>query len=84
MSRVIRELLLSTRGWVLLALLMNPAFAGEQFVDETDTRFPDPFDEYSSQVAVADIDGDGDLDITFVNGRGFATATRFRGSSTAR
>lgn len=49
---------------------------GQQLVDQTTTRFPQPnLSEYSSQVAFGDVDHDGDLDIAFANGRGYNTAT---------
>ncbi|MEM7262821.1 MAG: VCBS repeat-containing protein [Planctomycetota bacterium] len=47
---------------------------GQQFVHETSARFPTPFNEYSNQVAIEDIDGDGDLDLAFANGSGFFSA----------
>ncbi len=60
------------------ALIMTLSFAGglsaQQFQDQSIARLPDA-NEYSSQVVVADIDGDGDLDIGFANGRGFSTAS---------
>jgi hypothetical protein len=55
-----------------LLLLSLPAQA-QEFLDETDLRFPQPNPkEYSNQVDLADVDNDGDLDIFFANGKGFS------------
>ncbi len=55
-------------------LVLAPAAAQPQFVDQTSTRFPaSPF-EYSNQVAIHDVDGDGDLDVVFANGGGYTSA----------
>lgn len=43
-----------------------------QFVDQTTTRFPVQA-EYTNQIGVADIDGDGDLDMCFANGQGYSS-----------
>ncbi|MHC4429702.1 MAG: hypothetical protein ACYS0D_14035, partial [Planctomycetota bacterium] len=46
----------------------------QQFVDETDTRLPDLItNEYTNQVTVGDVDGDGDLDTIWANGGNFST-----------
>ena len=42
-----------------------------QFVDGTAARFPVQA-EYTNQIAVADIDADGDLDMCFANGQGYS------------
>src|SRR5688572_15125377 len=48
--------------------------AGQQFVDETATRFPQPnLLEYTNQVTAGDIDNDADLDLIFANGGNFNT-----------
>ena len=75
-------------GLVISYLFFSPILTGQQFVDETSIRFPpsDP-NEYSSQVAIADIDGDGDLDVCFANGRGFGStvaALQINGQCTLR
>jgi hypothetical protein len=50
------------------------AAGAQQFVDETDTRFPTPAaTDYSNQVTAGDLDGDLDLDLVFANGGGFST-----------
>ncbi len=57
---------------VLLLALTTNALA-QQFDEDTIARLPAPSPlEYSEQVDFADIDNDGDLDMLFANGSGFA------------
>ncbi|MSR29173.1 MAG: VCBS repeat-containing protein [Phycisphaerales bacterium] len=53
-------------------LIAVAASAQIQFVDQTSTRFPVQA-EYTNQIGVADIDGDGDLDMCFANGQGYSS-----------
>ncbi len=56
-------------------LVVVTASAQPQFVDQTSTRFPTPPpQEYTNQVAIHDVDGDGDLDVVFANGGGYTSA----------
>ena len=48
------------------------ASAQMQFIDQTSTRFPVQA-EYTNQIGVADLDGDGDLDLCFANGQGYSS-----------
>ncbi|MBW7905690.1 MAG: VCBS repeat-containing protein [Phycisphaerae bacterium] len=60
---------------------LPPAWADEgvialpiQFTEQQASRFPQPPpNEYTNQLALADIDGDGDLDIAFANGGNYST-----------
>jgi hypothetical protein len=62
-------------GGLALACLASGAIRAQQFVQETSTRFPVPNPaEYTNQLTIGDIDGDGDLDILFANGQGFSGA----------
>ena len=57
----------------LVTLASGYAAAAQiQFVDQTTARFPVQA-EYTNQIAVADIDADGDLDMCFANGQGYSS-----------
>ncbi|MCH9646697.1 MAG: VCBS repeat-containing protein [Deltaproteobacteria bacterium] len=58
-------------GLVLSSTAAHP----QQFADATATHFPSPGPaEFTNQVSVGDLNGDGHLDLVFANGGGFATA----------
>ncbi len=67
---------ISLVGWALVGgIAIAAASAQPQFVDQTSTRFPaPPPQEYTNQVAIHDVDGDGDLDVVFANGGGYTSA----------
>lgn len=54
-------------------VLLAAAASGQQFMDDAAARLGAPLNEFSNQVAIADIDNDGDLDIAFANGGGFSS-----------
>ena len=65
--------------WVFVASLAASAVSApagaQQFVEQQLIRFPQPaLAEYTNQMSVCDVDGDGDLDIAFANGGGFPSA----------
>lgn len=57
---------------LVLLVVFAPLAFGQQFTEESSTRFPDPtLSEYTNQITVGDIDSDGDLDLIFANGRDY-------------
>ena len=56
----------------LLAITCASLLSGQQFNEETATRFPNPtLSEYTNQLTIGDIDADGDLDLILANGGNF-------------
>jgi hypothetical protein len=55
----------------IAALSLTACAVGQQFVDQTSTRFPVQ-SEYTNQCTFVDIEGDGDKDIVFANGQGYS------------
>lgn len=69
-----RESLCGAAYGAILTLIPGLVTA-QQFVEQSVARLsPSTLTEYSNQVAIADVDGDGDLDIMFANGAGFGSA----------
>ena len=54
----------------IVLVASSPACA--QWVDQTATLFP-TISEYTNQLTIADIDGDGDNDIVWANGGGYSS-----------
>jgi hypothetical protein len=55
-------------------LVLGPAALGQQFQNQTSTRFPtQPTTEWTNQLSIVDVDLDGDLDIAFANGGNFSS-----------
>lgn len=61
-------------GVVATVLLLALPAGAQQFVQETTTRFPSPNpSDFTNQLTIGDIDGDGDQDLIFANGGNFST-----------
>jgi hypothetical protein len=56
----------------LAAIAATTCAFGQQFADQTSTRFPVQ-SEYTNQCTFVDIEGDGDKDIVFANGQGYSS-----------
>ena len=71
--RPVLEPLATTIAALVLAGTASAGATAQQFQDQTAARFP-VLAQYSNQCAIADIEGDGDLDLVFANGGGFPCA----------
>ncbi len=70
---MIRTIRLAAPAFLLASGLASSTYA-QQFIDDAAARFGPPLNEFSNQIAMSDVDGDGDLDIAFANGGGFGSA----------
>ena len=55
-----------------MTLALVSSASAQQFKDQTITRFPVQA-EYTNQLSFCDVDDDGDLDIAFADGQGYAS-----------
>ena len=54
-------------------LVLAGTAVGQQFQQETATRFPAALNEYTNQATLVDLEGDGDIDIAWANGGNFGS-----------
>ena len=59
-------------AYVCAISILTGVASGQQFVDETSSRFPS-FTTYSNQASLCDVDQDGDLDVIFADGQGYSS-----------